>query len=75
MHIKKLSTIFQRLLEVIYLYSKIEIVEQLDGEIEVNERYFGSIRKGDRFHEASGKVLVLIFKPSFILNINHSSAQ
>ena len=47
---------FQRLREVIYRYS--ETVEQLDGEVEVDESYFGGARKGNRGRGAAGKVPV-----------------
>ena len=47
---------FQRLREVIYCHS--ETVELLDGEIEVDESYFGGARKGNRGRGAAGKVPV-----------------
>ena len=47
---------FQRLREVIYHHS--ETVEQLDGEIEVDESYFGGARKGNRGRGAAGKIPV-----------------
>ena len=47
---------FQRLREVIYQHTK--TVEQLDGEIEVDESYFGGARKGNRGRGAAGKVPV-----------------
>ena len=47
---------FQRLREVIYQH--LETVEQLDGEIEVDESYFGGSRKGKRGRGAVGKVPV-----------------
>jgi len=47
---------FRRLREVIYLHS--DAVEQLDGEVEVDESYFGGARKGNRGRGAAGKVPV-----------------
>jgi len=47
---------FRRLREVIYLHS--DTVEQLDGEVEVDESYFGGARKGNRGRGAAGKVPV-----------------
>jgi len=47
---------FQRLREVIYQHSN--TVEQLEGEIEVDESYFGGARKGHRGRGAAGKVPV-----------------
>jgi len=47
---------FQRLREVIFHH--LEIVEQLDGEIEVDESYFGGARKGNRGRGAAAKVPV-----------------
>ena len=47
---------FQRLREVIYQHSI--TVEQLEGEIEVDESYFGGARKGNRGRGAAGKVPV-----------------
>mgnify|MGYP001209490112 FL=1 len=47
---------FQRLREVIYQH--LDTVEQLDGEIEVDESYFGGARKGNRGRGAGGKVPV-----------------
>ncbi len=47
---------FQRLREVIYQHSN--TVEQLEGEIEVDESYFGGARKGNRGRGAAGKVPV-----------------
>ena len=47
---------FQRLREDIYQHSN--TVKQLDGEIEVDESYFGGARKGHRGRGAAGKVPV-----------------
>lgn len=47
---------FRRLREVIYHHS--DAVEQLDGEVEVDESYFGGARKGNRGRGAAGKVPV-----------------
>ena len=47
---------FRRLREVIYLHS--DTVEQLDGEVEVDESYFGGARKGNRGRGSAGKVPV-----------------
>ena len=48
---------FHRLRELIYHYS--EDAGLLEGEIEVDESYFGRRRKGKRDREATGKVPVL----------------
>lgn len=47
---------FQRLREVIY--RRTNTAEQLDGEVEVDESYFGGARKGNRGRGAAGKVPV-----------------
>jgi len=47
---------FQRLREVIYHHSN--TLEKLEGEIEVDESYFGGARKGNRGRGAAGKVPV-----------------
>jgi len=47
---------FRRLREVIYRHS--DTVEKLDGEVEVDESYFGGARKGNRGRGAAGKVPV-----------------
>lgn len=50
---------YQRLREIITHHLEQESLEIFDGEIEVDESYFGGIRKGKRGRGASGKVPVL----------------
>jgi transposase len=49
---------FKRLRELILRASEQEAAEYFDGEIEVDESYFGGARKGKRGRGASGKVAV-----------------
>ena len=49
---------FQRLREIIVDELEQASYETFDGEIEVNERYFGGARKGNRGRGAAGKVPV-----------------
>jgi transposase len=53
---------FHRLREIIFLAGKNDIV--FDGEIEVDESYFGGRRKGKRGRGAAGKVPVFGLLPS-----------
>ena len=52
------SLLFQRLREIITHHLEQESIEIFDGEIEVDESYFGGTRKGKRGRGAGGKVLV-----------------
>ena len=47
---------FHRLREIIYQCD--ETIEQVSGEIEIDESYFGGTRKGKRGRGAAGKVPV-----------------
>ncbi len=49
---------FQRLREIIAMQLEAESHEVFDGEIEVDESYFGGVRKGKRGRGAAGKVPV-----------------
>ena len=49
---------YQRLRELIAAHTEQEAQEVFDGEIEVDESYFGGIRKGKRGRGAAGKVPV-----------------
>ena len=49
---------FQRLREIIAVQLEAESHEVFDGEIEVDESYFGGVRKGKRGRGAAGKVPV-----------------
>ncbi len=49
---------FQRLREIIAHHLEQEAHEVFDGEIEVDESYFGGVRKGKRGRGAAGKVPV-----------------
>ena len=49
---------FQRLREIIVDELEQESYETFDGEIEVDESYFGGARKGNRGRDAAGKVPV-----------------
>lgn len=49
---------FQRLRKLIAHHQEQETLEAFDGEIEVDESYFGSTQKGKRGHGASGKIPV-----------------
>ncbi len=49
---------FQRLREIIAAQLEAESTEVFDGEIEVDESYFGGVRKGKRGRGAAGKVPV-----------------
>lgn len=49
---------FQRLREIIAFHLEQESLEVFDGEIELDESYFGGARKGQRGRGASGKVAV-----------------
>jgi transposase len=49
---------FHKLREVIYVHLAAEAVEQLGGEVEIDESYFGGHRKGKRGRGAGGKVPV-----------------
>ena len=49
---------FKRLRELILEASEKEAAEYFDGEIEVDESYFGGVRKGKRGRGAGGKVAV-----------------
>ena len=49
---------FQRLREIIAIELEAQSHEVFDGEIEVDESYFGGIRKGKRGRGAAGKVPV-----------------
>ena len=49
---------FQRLREIIAAQLEAESHEVFDGEIEVDESYFGGVRKGKRGRGAAGKVPV-----------------
>ncbi|MBW8308551.1 MAG: IS1595 family transposase, partial [Candidatus Paracaedibacteraceae bacterium] len=49
---------FQRLLEIIAHYIEQESQEVFEGEIEVDESYFGGTRKGNRGRGAKGKIPV-----------------
>ena len=49
---------FQRLRELIAHHQEQEALEAFDGEIEVDESYFGGTQKGKRGRGASGKVPV-----------------
>jgi transposase len=50
------SYYFQRLRKIIYEHS--EHLELLEGEVEVDERYLGGMKKGKRGRGAGGKVPV-----------------
>ena len=56
LHIKTAISYFQRLRILIFEHS--EQLEVLDGEVEVDESYFGGRRKGQRGRDAAGKVPV-----------------
>ena len=49
---------FQRLREIIAYNIELEYADYFDGEIEVDESYFGGHRKGNRGRGAAGKVPV-----------------
>ena len=49
---------FHRLREIIYMETEAESEAMFDGEIEVDESYFGGRRKGKRGRGAPGKVPV-----------------
>ena len=49
---------YKRLRELIAAHTEQEALEAFDGEIEVDESYFGGHRKGNRGRGASGKVPV-----------------
>lgn len=49
---------FQRLREIIAHYMEQESLEIFEGEIEVDEPYFGGARKGNRGRGAKGKIPV-----------------
>ena len=49
---------FQRLRQIIAQQLEQEACQDLDGEIEVDEAYFGGTRKGERGRGAAGKVPV-----------------
>ena len=49
---------FQRLREIILYHTELEAEEYFSGEIEVDESYFGGVRKGKRGRGAAGKVPV-----------------
>jgi len=49
---------YQRLREIITHHLEQESIEIFDGEIEVDESYFGGTRKGKRGRGAGGKVPV-----------------
>ena len=49
---------FQRLREIIAYYMEQESLEIFEGEIEVDESYFGGARKGNRGRGAKGKIPV-----------------
>ena len=49
---------FQRLRELIAHHQEQEALEEFDGEIEVDESYFGGTQKGKRGRGAAGKVPV-----------------
>ena len=50
---------FQRLREVIALHMEQEAQEVFDGEIELDESYFGGVRKGKRGRSAAGNMALL----------------
>ena len=61
---------FHRLRETICHRLELEADSVVDGEIEVDESYFGGRRKGKRGRGAGGKVLLnlswsLVLRPSF----------
>ena len=49
---------FQRLRKIILHYIELEAEEYFDGEVEVDESYFGGSRKGKRGRGAAGKIPV-----------------
>lgn len=50
---------YHKISEVISYHSVFEANEVFDGEIELDERYFGGHHKGKRGLETSGKMAVL----------------
>ena len=52
---------FQRLREIIAHHIEQESLDVFEGEIEVDESYFGWARKGNRGRGAKGKIPVLDF--------------
>ncbi len=57
-NVKTAAYYYQRLREIIAAQTEQESHEVFDGEIEVDESYFGGHRKGNRGRGASGKVPV-----------------
>jgi transposase len=57
-NVKTAAYYYQRLREIIAAQTSLESHEVFDGEIEVDESYFGGRRKGNRGRGASGKVPV-----------------
>lgn len=57
-NVKTAAYYYQRLREIIVAQTEQEYHEVFDGEIEVDESYFGGHRKGNRGRGASGKVPV-----------------
>ena len=49
---------YKKIRQVINYYLALEATEMFDGAVELDERYFGGVRKGKRGRGAAGKVAV-----------------
>jgi len=49
---------YQKIRQVIAWYLSQESAQMFDGDIELDESYFGGVRKGKRGRGAAGKVIV-----------------
>ena len=57
-HPNSVALFYRKIRQVIAFHVAQKVAEVFNGEVEIDERYFGGVRKGKRGRGAAGKVVV-----------------